>query len=91
MLFSTPLRTDAGGRLRPGLCTSWRTVGKSLHLRCSHADAIAARLRRQTAWQVGVPAPHEVVVRTQTKVPDLPFTADRALVRAARACPDRSG
>ena len=73
MLFSTPLRTGAGGRLRPGLCTSWRTVGKSLHLRCSHADAIAARLRRQTAWQVGVPAPNEVVVRTQTKVPDLPY------------------
>ena len=59
--------------VRPGLCTSWRTVGKSLHLRCSHADAIAAHLRRQTAWQIGAPAAHEVVVTTKTKIPDLPY------------------
>ena len=73
MLFSTPLQTGAGGRLRPGLCTSWRTIGKSLHLHCSHADAIAAHLRRETAWQVAVPAEHMVVVRTKSKVEDLPY------------------
>jgi hypothetical protein len=73
MLFSTPLRTGADGRLRPGLCTSWQTVGKSLHLRCSHADAIAAHLRRETAWQATVPVEHMVVVRTKAKVEDLPY------------------
>jgi len=73
MLFATPLQTGPGGRLRPGLCTSWRTVGKSLHLRCSHVDAIAAHLRRQTVWQVTVPAPREVVVTTKAKAPDLPY------------------
>ena len=73
MLFSTPLRTGAGGRLRPGLCTSWQTLGKSLHLRCSHVDPIAAHLRRQTAWQVTVSARHEIVVRTKANVPDLPY------------------
>jgi hypothetical protein len=73
LLFSTPLRTGADGRLRPGLCTTWRTVGKSLYLRCSQADAIAAHLRQQTAWQVTVPAPHEVVVTTKASVPDLPY------------------
>ena len=73
MLFSTPLRTGVGGRLRPGLCTSWRTAGKSLRLHCSHADAIAAHLRRATAWEVARPAEHAVVVRTKRKVPDLPY------------------
>ena len=73
MLFSTPLRTGADGRLRPGLCTSWRTMGKSLHLRCSHADAIAAHLRQETAWEVAVPTEHMVVVRTKAEVADLPY------------------
>ena len=73
MLFSTPLRTGVGGRLRPGLCTSWRTAGKSLRLQCSHADAIAAHLRQATAWEVARPAEHAVVVRTKRKVPDLPY------------------
>ena len=73
MLFSTPLRTDASGALRPGLCTSWRTIGKSLHLRCSHADAIAAHLRQESAWQVSVPAAGTVVVSPATRVADLPY------------------
>ena len=46
MLFSTPLRTDASGRLRPGLCESWRASGALWRLRCRHAGAIAAQLRR---------------------------------------------
>jgi hypothetical protein len=73
MLFSTPLRTDADGKLRPGLCTSWRTSGKSLHLRCSHADAIAAHLRRESAWHITEPSAHTILVRTTTKTADLPY------------------
>jgi hypothetical protein len=46
MLFSTPLRTDANGGLRPGLCTSWRSTGATWRLRCAHAGAIAAQLQR---------------------------------------------
>jgi hypothetical protein len=46
-LFSTPLRTDPRtGDPRPGLCTSWRATGSTWRLRCAHAGAIAAQLRR---------------------------------------------
>jgi hypothetical protein len=45
-LFATPLRTDAEGRLRPGLCTSWRSTGTVWRLRCRRAGAIARELRR---------------------------------------------
>jgi hypothetical protein len=54
MLFSTPLRTDVSGRLRPGLCTSWHRRGTLWRLHCSHAGAIAIQLRHSglfpTAW-----------------------------------------
>jgi hypothetical protein len=46
MLFSTPLRTDASGALRPGLCTRWRSSGATWRLHCAHAGAIAAQLQR---------------------------------------------
>ncbi len=46
MLFSTPLQMDANGVLRPGLCASWRSNGTLWRLRCRHAGAIAAQLRR---------------------------------------------
>jgi hypothetical protein len=46
MLFSTPLRTDVSGRLRPGLCTSWHSTGTLWRLRCRNAGAIATQLRR---------------------------------------------
>ena len=46
LLFSTPLRTDVNGNLRPGLCTSWHSTGTLLRLRCTHAGAIATQLRR---------------------------------------------
>lgn len=45
-LFATPLRTDAAGRLRAGLCTTWRSTGTGWRLRCRHAAAIAQALRR---------------------------------------------
>jgi hypothetical protein len=69
MLFSTPLRTDISGRLRPGLCTSWHASGTRWRLRCSHAGAIAARLRPR--WQATAPDEHTLVVRTTD--PDLPY------------------
>ena len=71
MLFATPLRTDAAGRLRPGLCTSWRATATGWRLRCRHAGAIAANLRRQTVWPVTAPDEHTVVVRR--KLPNLPW------------------
>jgi hypothetical protein len=48
-LFATPLHTDsATGDLRPGLCSSWRSLaaGRRWRFRCSHAGAIAQELRR---------------------------------------------
>ncbi len=69
MLFSTPLRTDISGRLRPGLCTSWHKTGTLWRLRCSHAGAIAARLR--PTWQATAPDEHTLVVRTTD--PELPL------------------
>jgi hypothetical protein len=46
MFFATPLRTDVQGKLRPGLCTSWRASATVWRLRCRHAGAIATQLRR---------------------------------------------
>jgi hypothetical protein len=69
MLFATPLRTDVSGRLQPSLCTSWHATASSWRLRCSHAGAIAARLR--PTWQATAPDEHTLVVRTTD--PDLPF------------------
>ena len=72
MLFSTPLRTDASGRLRPGLCTSWHATGTLWRLRCSHAGAIATQLRRTgqfpTAW---ARKGRELMVRSPE--PDVPY------------------
>ena len=72
MLFSTPLRTDASGRLRPGLCTSWNATGTLWRLRCSHAGAIATQLRRTgqfpTAW---ARKGRELMVRSPE--PDVPY------------------
>jgi hypothetical protein len=46
-LFATPLRVGADGRLRGGLCTEWHSrAARRWTLRCRHAGAIAAELRR---------------------------------------------
>jgi hypothetical protein len=47
-LFATPLRTDAEGGLRPGLCSAWRSAerAQTWRFRCRHARQIAAELRR---------------------------------------------
>jgi hypothetical protein len=76
MLFSTPLRTDANGRLRPGLCTSWRASGATWHLRCRHAGAIATQLRRVklfAQWRVAAPDERTLVIRPRNRDPDVPF------------------
>jgi hypothetical protein len=76
MLFSTPLRTSPGGALRPGLCTSWRSIGSTWRLHCAHAGAIAAQLRRVALfpeWRVSTPAPRTLVVRPRRPDPELPY------------------
>jgi hypothetical protein len=75
MLFSTPLRTDAKGALRPGLCTSWRASGATWRLRCSHAGAIATQLRRVklfSEWRVAVQDGHTLAITPPNRDPDLP-------------------
>jgi hypothetical protein len=63
MLFSTPLRTDANGKLQPGLCTSWRPNRLGLALRCSHPGAIARQLRRAFGLHVSAPDKRTLIIR----------------------------
>ncbi len=76
-LFSTPLRTDPRtGALRPGLCTSWRAAGRTWRLRCRHAGAIAAQLRRAAlfpATHIGAPDERTLVISLRSPRPDLPY------------------
>jgi len=70
MLFSTPLRTDFSGRLRPGLCTSWHASGTLWRLRCRHAGAIATQLRRTGLFPGAFAVKQELRLRTpETDVP----------------------
>ena len=70
MLFSTPLRTDLSGRLRPGLCTSWHASGTLWRLRCRHAGAIATQLRRTGLFPSAFAVKQELRLRTpETDVP----------------------
>ena len=72
MLFSTPLRTDVRGKLRPGLCTSWHSTGTLWRLRCSHAGAIATQLRRTGLFPGAFAVKQELRLRTpETDVPYL--------------------
>jgi hypothetical protein len=76
MLFSTPLRTDVNGALRPGLCTRWRESGTTWRLHCRHAGAIAAQLRRAKPFEARrIVAPDErtLVVTPLHRDPDLPY------------------
>jgi hypothetical protein len=76
MLFSTPLRTDANGALRPGLCTSWREAGTTWRLRCRHAGAIAVQLRRAKVFEalrIDAPDERSLVVTPLGRDPDLPY------------------
>jgi hypothetical protein len=75
MLFAPPLRTDASGALRPGLCTSWREQGATWRFRCRHAGAIAAQLGRARLVQARIAAPdeHTLVVTPLKADRDLPY------------------
>ena len=71
MLFSTPLRTDVSGRLRPGLCTSWHGSGTLWRLRCSHAGAIAIQLRHSGLFPVAWSRKGMLMLRSIE--PDVPY------------------
>jgi hypothetical protein len=76
-LYSTPLRTDASGRVVPGLCSGWTasTDFRTWRFRCRNALQIAAELRRvaglraspanwifSSADRISVPAPGVLLV-----------------------------
>jgi hypothetical protein len=76
MLFATPLRTDADGALRPGLCTSWHASGRTWRLRCRHAGAIAAQLRRVRLFaesRVSAPDERTLVITPPSPDRDVPY------------------
>src|SRR5439155_7896807 len=77
-LYPTPLRTDASGRVVPGLCNGWNAFDgfRAWRFRCAKALEIAAALRRVARWRpppanwifsaaqrIEVPAPGVLVVR----------------------------
>src|SRR5919108_641838 len=77
MLFSTPLRTDPEtGVLRPGLCSDWRASAdrRTWRLRCRHAGAIAAQLRRLRLDAERVEARDgRLVIELRHPQPELPY------------------
>ncbi len=76
VLFPTPLRTDARGALRPGLCSSWRSKGRTWRLRCAHAGAIAATLRRGhllPGARIATPSPRTLVVTVPEPDRNVPY------------------
>jgi hypothetical protein len=90
MLFSTPLRTDATGALRPGLCTRWRETGLTWRLQCRHAGAIATQLRRARLFEarrISAPDERTLVVTTFAPSHDLP----QRLTQVAAAPPGVPG
>jgi hypothetical protein len=52
-LYASPLRTDAAGRVAPGLCTAWAGSAdfRTWRFTCRKAPAIAAALRRVARLQ----------------------------------------
>jgi hypothetical protein len=100
-VYSTPLRTDAAGRLVPGLCTEWRAAKgfRSWTFRCKNALQIAAELRRvgrltgspehwlfAPARTVTVPAPGKLVVGLNTPWRRFPYALS-AIAAAPRGVP----
>lgn len=97
-LYATPLRTDAGGRVVPGLCTAWRATHsfRVWAFTCRSASLVAAELRRvrrlrasPANWiftsvaQVRVPRPDLVVVELSREWRRFPY----ALTTIAAAPP----
>jgi hypothetical protein len=71
-LFATPLRTDATGRLRPGLCTNWGRSGAGWRFFCRHAGAIARELRRVRLVPGAITARNETLT-ISTRSPRVPY------------------
>jgi hypothetical protein len=75
-LFATPLRTNARGALLPGLCSSWVGEERTWRLRCAHAGAIAATLRRGRLLpgaRITAPSPRTLVVTLPKSDRNLPY------------------
>jgi hypothetical protein len=100
-VYSTPLRTDATGRLVPGLCTDWQGANgfRSWTFRCRDALQIAAELRRvgrlpasparwlfASARTITVPAPGKLVVRLNAPWRRFPYALS-AVAAAPRGVP----
>jgi hypothetical protein len=85
-LFSTPLRTDSSGALRPGLCSSWSSTdrGRTWRLRCRHARGIASTLRLVRLLpgaRISAPGPRTLVLRLRKPDRELPYVLTE--IRAA--------
>jgi hypothetical protein len=100
-VYSTPLRTDAAGRLVPGLCTDWRAADRyrAWTFRCKDALQIAAELRRvgrlpasparwlfAPARTISVPSPGKLVVRLNVPWRRFPYALS-AVAAAPRGVP----
>ena len=85
-LFATPIRTDARGALRPGLCSTWRSAESvSWHLRCSYASSIASTLRRVRLLpgaKISAPGQRTLLIRLPAQNRELPY-----LLTETRAAP----
>jgi hypothetical protein len=101
-LYATPLRTDAAGRVVPGLCSAWDSTRdfRTWRFTCREAPAIAAELRRVTrmprspsrwlfaaAKQITALTPRSVVVRLRFGWRRFPY----ALTAVAAAPPSVRG
>ncbi len=99
-LYATPLRTDRGGRVVPGLCSAWTASAdfRTWRFTCRHARAIAAELRRVGGMQespsrwlfagarVTAPAATKLVVRLPFAWRRFPY-ALTAVAAAPRTVP----
>jgi hypothetical protein len=97
-IYATPLRTDLGGRVRPGLCSAWDSTPdfRTWRFTCRTARAIAAELRRVAlmkrspsrwlfagATEISAPSARRLVVRLRSGWRRFPF----ALTAVAAAPP----
>jgi hypothetical protein len=99
-LYATPLRSDAAGRVVPGLCSGWRAADgyRTWRFVCRSAPAIAEELRRvarlersPSRWlfrgaRITAPSPATVVVRLRFGWRRFPY-ALTAVAAAPRRVP----
>jgi hypothetical protein len=101
-IYATPLRTDASGRIVPGLCSAWESTPdfRTWRFTCRAARAIAAELRRvarmesspsrwlfASATRISAPSARRLVVRLDLGWRRFPF----ALTAVAAAPPRAAG